>query len=197
MLQSAGGAIAGKEIEGQTQLHAASCDITVERLSGSLEVHNASGNVVIRDSNIRSFVAHSASGDVEIHSPLHTGATYTAHLASGSFRLFVPPNTGAHVSLRTASGTVQSSLPNTISRVQRGHWTGDIGTGGAHVEAHTASGSLSVEPEVDTSDSAYQTEPVSTDQPVYSSTTAVLEALQRGEMTLDDAMTRLAAMEQD
>ena len=195
-LESASGAITGMEIEGQTQLHAASGYINVERLSGTLEVHNASGNVVVRNSRVRSFVAHSASGDVEIHSPLSPGGTYTAHLASGSFRLFVPATTGAHVSLHTASGRAQSSLPNTIARVERGHWAGDIGDGGAQIEAHTASGSLSIEPEGEAVNSVLQTESTWTAASVYSSTTAVLEALQRGELTLDDAMTRLAAMEQ-
>lgn len=195
-LESASGAITGIEIEGQTQLHAASGHINVERLSGSLEVHNASGNVVVRDSHVNSFVAHSASGDVEMHSPLSPGGTYIAHLASGSFRLFVPATTGAHVSLHTASGRAQSSLPNTITRVERGYWAGDIGGGGAHIEAHTASGSLSIEAQGEAAGSVPQTESTSTEASVYSSTTAVLEALQRGELTLDDAMSRLAAMEQ-
>jgi hypothetical protein len=109
------------------------------------------------------------------------------------------------VTLKTLSGDVRSELPADIIKAGRRNWQGRINGGGADVEMNSVSGDLRISRgafgeatppgswpaaggrESDHPSVAEPTAP----EPSESDTVAILGALERGEITVEEAMARL------
>ena len=196
---NASGEIVVEDIEGGCTVDSASGSVRIRGLGGALTLRTASGDVEVLDSRLPGFDLNGASGSFVIETPLVASGTYAARTASGSLTLRVPPETGASVILRTMSGGIHSDLPAEVASEGFGRWRGRINGGGALVEMYSASGDLNVERgrsavvsgTVRTSDTSSSPGPHGAEEPMTSDTTAVLKALERGDLTLDDAMRRL------
>lgn len=181
--------------------------VSAQKVTGRLTLHTTSGDARIMDSNLRDFNLHSVSGDFTVETPLLRGQHYYAKTVSGYLRLVVPEGTGVMVQMKSISGDVVADFPDAeIIKAGRRHWQGRINGGGANVEMHSVSGDLritrgsraaSIEPAPPPPPPA-PAEPASTgDTPAPETgqdATAVLQALERGEIDVEQALARLRSL---
>ena len=209
-------------ISGDCQVTTVSGDATGRRITGALTLRTTSGDTNVRDSVLHHFNLNSVSGDFAIESPLTVGQHYLAKTVSGNVRLLVPADVRATVQMKTVSGDVAPDLPAEVIKTGRRHWQGRINGGGATVEMNSVSGDLRIQyadgsPKGAVSPSTSVRSPdaappvpqeapaVSSDLPIPeplvedapdtpADTGAILKALERGEITVEEAMVRLEAL---
>lgn len=164
-------------------------DLKARSVDGVLTLRTTSGDATIRVSSIRSLNYHSVSGDLTIETPLTAGEHYFGKTVSGDLTFIVPPTSGATIQMKSVSGDVVSELPAQIIRSGRRHWQGNINGGGAAVELNSVSGDLRIVAGQRGDDDAA---PQRTDRD--EAVSDVLHALEKGEMSVEDAMTRMRAL---
>jgi hypothetical protein len=176
-------------------------------------VETASGNLAIERSRLRGFDLETASGTVSVETTMTEGERYRIETASGDVDLRLPAGAGATVRVETASGEIACALPAEML-AEHGHpghreWAGRIHGGGPEVEISTISGDVHLgtggailteradEPD-DTFSSQPLTEITADDAQEagasFGDTATVLSALERGEITVEEAMEQLDAL---
>jgi DUF4097 and DUF4098 domain-containing protein YvlB len=192
-LETVSGDVRIEDLAGSCTVSSVSGRVDARSIEGSLKLNTTSGSVVIRQSRLPELNCHSVSGNLTIDTPLATGGHYLARTVSGDLRLLIPSGTGATVQMHTVSGRVTSDVPAEIIRSGRRNWQGRINGGGANVEMHTVSGDLVISLSDQIADSSGST--VGSDPEARArETAAILEALERGEITVDDATSQLKAL---
>lgn len=199
-LKTVSGNIELDEVSGPIKLNAVSGEISGSRLAGPLEVKEVSGRVRLNESNFTSADVTTVSGSLLLQTPLSDGP-YRFSSVSGDVRLFVPADTRCNAELKSVSGSLKSSLPGTTTLVGHGSKGIKIQGGGAEVFLKSVSGGLSIElegvpAEVISVSSPLPTPPVPPVPPTSSvqaapeplSTAEILERIESGEMTVDEAI---------
>jgi hypothetical protein len=199
-LKTVSGDMEVANLTGPFKLNAISGDITGSHLAGVLELGTVSGRVHLTGSNFPTADASTVSGDLILQSPIAQGP-YQFSSVSGSVRLLVPRDTHCKVELNTVSGKVRSSLPVTSLAMGHGVKVTQVGSGGTAIRLKSVSGGLSIETEgvpatnvADTPESASTftppTPPVPPAPPAPAplSTEEILQRIERGEMTVDEAI---------
>ncbi|HSB66831.1 MAG TPA: DUF4097 family beta strand repeat-containing protein [Anaerolineales bacterium] len=186
-------------LSGPFKLSGVSGDITGSHLEGVLELSTVSGRVKLLLSEFSTAEASTVSGELILQTPVSTGP-YTFSSVSGSVRMLVPPDTHCNAELNTVSGSIRSSIPASTTRIGHGLKITQVGSGGTSVRLKSVSGSLSFEvegqpatnvaPESTSSGSAAPQPPTPPAPPPQSpmSTAEILEHIERGEMTVDEAI---------
>jgi hypothetical protein len=186
-------------LTGPIKLGGVSGDITGSHLAGVLELSTVSGRVKLLQSDFPSAEASTVSGDLILQTPVTTGP-YAFSSVSGSVRMLVPPDTRCNAELNSVSGTIRSSLPASSTRIGHGLKITQVGGGGASVRLKSVSGGLTFEVEgmtatnvattSTTASSAVPEPPTPPTPPPASplSTAEILEHIERGEMTVDEAI---------
>lgn len=217
-VETVNGSVSVEDVEGDSRIVTVSGGASARRLAGTLTWRSMSGTIEVGESSLRGFTLQSVSGDLTLDTALVPEGEYLARTTSANLLLSVPPGAGATVSLSTTSGNVISELPTEVRVHERRRWEGTINGGGARVEMLSVSGDLriteraSVGPEpVSRPDPSFQPVPPSapvTPPPPSSTpeeaagerpgaseeTTEILRALERGELDVDEAMSRLDAL---
>ena len=188
------------DLAGPLKLNAVSGEIRGTRLAGALELGTVSGSVHITASNFPSAEASTVSGDLNLQTPIAEGP-YQFGSVSGSVRLLVPKDTHCKVELNSVSGKLRSSLPVTSLALGPGTKVTQVGSGGTAVRLKSVSGGLTIETEgvpatnaTDTSASTSTYVPPTppatptTPPPAPLSTAEILQRIESGEMTVDDAI---------
>ena len=208
-----------RNVAGDISITTVSGDVFGNGLVGTLIGRTTSGDTTVRTSKLRRFSLNSVSGDFSIETSLPENETSNAKTVSGDLTLLLPPSNGATVELRSVSGSVSCELPGEVIKAGRRHWQGRVNGGGAHVDMNSVSGDLVVrkgsieevgyksegdsEPRSSTAEDVSIQSPESTiadesdqdrpeaqpDQPELSD---LLAAVERGELSIEDAMSRLA-----
>jgi len=202
-LKTISGDVELAHLTGPIKLSAVSGDISGSHMAGVLELGTVSGRVRLVESNFPNADASTVSGDLILQTPVAEGP-YHFSSVSGSVRLLVPPDTHCNAELNSVSGTIRSSLPATTTHMGHGLKVTQIGSGGTAVRLKSVSGSLSFEVEgVPTSNvlvtSANPAAPVppippaspATSSPAPLSTAEILQRIERGEMSVDEAIKRM------
>lgn len=205
------GAVEAKTVSGDVRLAAIDGSATVQTVSGDVEGHHLRGELTVRttsgDTRFRSctftgFNLHSVSGDYTIETPLVNGETYMARTVSGDLHLRVPSATGAMVQLKSVSGDSRvTDLPVEVIKSGRRRWQGRIGQGGANVEMNSVSGDLRVSANGETGATFTPGPVLAAPEPAPESpekrqeTAGILEQLAHGEIDVEEAMSRLRALE--
>jgi len=187
-------------LAGPIKLNAVSGDISGTNLAGVLELGTVSGRVRVTESNFPSADASTVSGDLILQTPIADGP-YQFGSVSGSVHLLVPKDTHCKVEINSVSGKIRSSLP--VSSLAMGHGVKvtQVGSGGTTIRLKSVSGGLSIETEgvpattvPDTNASATTfippappTPPAMT-SPAPVSTEEILQRIERGELTVDEAI---------
>jgi DUF4097 and DUF4098 domain-containing protein YvlB len=112
--------------------------------SGDLHASTISGSVSFVFAGSR-LVANSVSG--AIHGSIEDlakGGSVDAGSVSGSIVLQAWPGLDAEVTLRSLSGSMSCDFPLSLTTRSNNRLQGRIGTGAASLDAHTASGSISI-----------------------------------------------------
>jgi len=183
-----------RDCKGSLILNNVSGEVTGDQLSGSLGVKTISGGVTVRRSRLSSAWAKTVSGNIFLETTLQPGSNYTGSSVSGGMTLAVPAQTNATIRLHTTSGRAECQLPCQVIESSRTSWRGKIGDGSAQVEFRSVSGGLVVkisESPADTTTTPPPPPPPPTpagDSPEL----AILRAVERGEMTVEEALTRLS-----
>jgi hypothetical protein len=220
-IQSASGDISIERADGEISIQTASGDVTLDQISGTLEATTASGDCQVRSSALRSCRARTASGDLAITTPLAPDGEYEFGTVSGDLLLHVPQETRMTVSMKTVSGDLSCALPSTTTEGGKRHRTLAVNGGGVPVQVKSVSGDCSIRaansnlpplpaiaplrapvtppapprppapPMPDAAPAMQEAMPESD----FSETLSVLQAVERGELTIDEAMEKLATLE--
>lgn len=223
-IQSASGDLTLERGDGELNIQTASGDLELDRITGTLEVSTASGDCRVRASALTSCRARTASGDLTVATPLAPNGEYDFGTVSGDLLLQVPETTRMTVAMKTVSGDLSCALPATSDGGKRSR-TLMVNGGGVPVRVKSVSGDCTVRaagsdlPPLPASPPTARTAPTppappaapvtpvpivqgagSTPQPDapedgLSETLAVLQAVERGELSIDEAMERLATLE--
>ena len=194
------------ELNGPIKLNAVSGDVNGSKLVGTLNLETVSGNARLADSNFPSTDANTVSGDLVIQTSLAEGP-YHFNSVSGDVHVVVPADTRCTAKISSVSGSIRSSLPSTATRLSNGSKATEIQGGGTKVRLSSVSGDLSIEtegapatavpvvpatpeapiPPVPPIPSIPPIPPAAPIQPALS-TAEILQLIERGEMTVDEAL---------
>jgi hypothetical protein len=186
-VNSVSGEITLRDLKGSVLIHTISGDADGERISGSLSLDTVSGDVTLKESNLSSIKAKTVSGDIRIRTSL-TDGPYDFKSVSGQVRLSMPPDTHCTAELRSVSGDLVSAFPVTGYSRQHGSQTVSVQGGGVEISLHSVSGDLSLECDGEIPPAPVLLKTVSSEE-----RRSVLERLDRGEMTVDEALGQLHA----
>jgi hypothetical protein len=191
-VRSVNGDLYLQTITGNAMVHSVNGRFSGQELAGNLGARTVDGAIGVRGSRLASLSARTVSGDISLESPLDPQGTYSAQSVSGNLHLFLPGDTRAVIQLTSTSGKAQCDLPCAVSESRRGLWRGVLNGGGATVDFHTVSGNLLVgmsgpqEPPP-----MGQAEPAQPQASGEAPEMAVLRAVERGELTVEDALKQL------
>lgn len=213
-IRSGSGSISLEGGMGAFTLQGASGSVRLRRLTGTLDCMGASGSVRAVACTFSRAHVRTASGGIRLASSLDPAGDYRFETASGHVELQVPEGTRATVTYTTMSGGISSDLPHERDRSKRSG-TLRVNGGGASVTMRSASGGLAVRTATDalpvtapapTTDApvtapapslpAPESPPESPPEEEPSETLRILHAVERGELDIDTAMARLAALEE-
>lgn len=182
---SVSGEITLRDLSGGIRIHTVSGDADGERISGSLDMDTVSGDVTLKESAFNSINSNSVSGDMDISTPLATGP-YHFKSVSGDVRLSMPPESHCTGELHTVSGDLTSAFPVTGFSRHHGSQTATIQGGGVRVSLRSVSGDLSLDCDGEVPPAGDLIKTVSSED-----RRAVLESVERGELTVEEALGKL------
>lgn len=202
-LKTISGDMSLAKLSGPIKLNAVSGDISGSELTGLLDLGTVSGDVRLMSSSFPTADGSTVSGDLILQTPVLEGP-YQFSSVSGSVRMLVPNETHCTIELNSVSGSIRSSLPATATRMGHGLRLTQIGSGGAAIRLKSVSGGVSIEAEgqpatvvsVDspstgaTASATQPTPPTPPTPPVQPSlsTAEILQRIESGEMTVDEAI---------
>ncbi len=204
--------------QGNLLVKTASGGFEATGFSGRLGVRTASGDVSIRGGVLQAFNIGSISGDIALAGQITPDGEYGIRTTSGDTHLALPADAACTVQVRTVSGDIDCELPYQRTRESRRHMALAINGGGPTVQFGSISGDLSITQlsdapaasaaDIDATqrlrredapfgfgdevgDSFRLSDAGATTTPRQSAEMAVLEAIERGELTVDEGLARL------
>ncbi|MBE3038801.1 MAG: DUF4097 family beta strand repeat protein [Chloroflexi bacterium] len=186
-VNSVSGEIALRDLTGSVRIHTVSGEADGERIAGSLSLDTVSGDVALKESALSSIKANTVSGDMRICTSLTEGP-YDFKSVSGQVRLSVPPDTHCTGELHSVSGDLVSAFPVTGTSRQHGSQTVNVQGGGVKISLNSVSGDLSLDCDGEIPPAPEPLKTVSSEE-----RRAVLERVERGELTVDEALGQLHA----
>jgi hypothetical protein len=206
---TASGEVALAGGDGEATIHAVSGDLTVQRAQGGVTARTASGGVRITGGRLTRFALTTVSGDVTVEAALAGDETSRVDSVSGDVRLAldVPAATGASLSLKSIAGDAR--VASEFRGVGRRAWRlGPGETGGPAILVKTVSGNLEARgtlsgeaPPVPPAERPTAPAAGSVgERPAGDEKTearlAVLRAVERGELEVEEALSRLESLGQ-
>ena len=186
-VNSINGEITLRDLTGSVRIHTVSGEADGEHIAGSLSLDTVSGDVALKESALSSIKANTVSGDMRIHTSLKEGP-YDFKSVSGQVRLSVPPDTHCTGELHSVSGDLVSAFPVTGYSRHHGSQTINVQGGGVKISMNSVSGDLSLDCDGEIPPAPEPLKTVSSEE-----RRAVLERVERGEMTVDEALGHLHA----
>jgi len=201
-VKTTSGDIRMQKVSGVVLAQCASGDVSFDGVDGKLGAQSASGDVRVLRANLRDVSVHSASGDVALDLLSLPEGEWGIRSVSGDVDLRIPGDARLTVEVKTLSGDVHCSLPH--ERVRLGTARGKqiiINGGGPTVRMESVSGDINIRPSTPTPGG--QTEDLSRgdsedirEPEGYAARKQaeldILQQVERGELSPDDAMRRLS-----
>lgn len=190
------GALDARDVEGEFTVQGVSGDLRIEGGTYLLEAVTTSGDVQVKATLLRQSRFRSISGDVDIAAEFGDGASHRVETVSGDLR--VAPLGGLKVVARGISTRVHSQLAHK-SAFAMGRREVVVGDGHALLEFRSMSGDVSVV-EAEPGPAATRTPPPTAPSTTESSPTnqlSLLQALERGEIDVEEATRLLEEMDHD
>lgn len=194
-LKSVSGLLELEQLKGEMDLTSVSGKILARDLSGDLKFENVSGKIEISNSEIPTVIGKSVSGDFKMESALGEGP-YTFKSVSGRVTLLVPGDTRATLSQSGISGSIKTNLPVTSRQRMKGAEKVEVQQGGTAISLNSVSGSVHLlSPDIPENLPTDQMEkPSDSPRPQTGpSQLQILEALERGEMSVEEALEKMNA----
>lgn len=184
-VNSVSGEITLRDLIGSVRIHTVSGETEGDHVAGSLDLDTVSGDVALKESALSSIQANTVSGDMRIHTSLTKGP-YDFKSVSGDVRMSVPPDTHCTGEIHSVSGDLVSAFPVTGTSSHHGSQTVNVQGGGVKITLHSVSGDLSLDCDGEIPPASEPLKTVSSEE-----RRAVLERVERGEMTVDEALGQL------
>ena len=208
---TANGEVTVSDAGGDISIHAANGDLSLERPSGRVTARTATGDVSIKGGELSRFTLTTVNGDATVETGL-TGDSSRIESVNGDIRLdlTLPASTGGTLSVRSVSGDAHVAPP--FRAVAKRTWRiGPGGDGGPSVAIKTVSGDLHVRGTLmgEMTRSAESNDvgppvppepptppmppapPVVTADMANDPRLAILRAVERGELDIEEAMRQL------
>jgi hypothetical protein len=208
---TANGDVVTRDLKGEIAVHAANGDLSFERPEGRVTARTVSGDLTIRGGNLSRFTLNTVNGDVSVETAL-TGDASRIEGVSGdvALDLTLPAATGGSISVRSISGNARVEPP--FRSVAKRTWRiGPGSDGGPSVAVKTVSGDLracgtlsaEISRPADSAVVPYSAPPEPPPPPrapappaetagvPSDARLAILQAVERGEIDIDEAMRQL------
>ncbi len=183
-INSVSGEITLHDLTGPVRIHTVSGDAALQRTTGVLDLDTVSGDLAILDGKHSSIKANTVSGNLAVTTALVDGP-YKFSSVSGDVRLTLPAETRCTAELRSVSGDLVSAFPGTGYHHHSGVKTIQVQGGGTRVDMNSVSGDLSLDCDGPLPSQAAGSLASSQDR------RAVLESVERGEITVEEALVKL------
>lgn len=184
---SVSGEIALRDLTGPLRMHTVSGAIFAEDLRGTLHLDTVSADAEFRRGSLPSVEVNTVSGRVELQTAFGEGP-YHFRSVSGDVHLKVPPESRCSLELLSVSGEIRTEFPLTRTSQTRGCSSAEIRGGGVPVSLKSVSGGLQLDCDGKLPEPASARKTSSAEE-----RRTVLEQIERGEMTIEEALTRLRA----
>jgi len=184
---SVSGDVTLRDLTGPVRIHTVSGKISAEGLTGALHLDTVSGDADFKKVNLPSVEAKTVSGRVDLQTAFGEGP-YRFGSVSGDVRLRVPPESRCSLELHSVSGEIRTEFPLTRTSQVRGSQSAEVQGGGVPVSLNSISGVLQLDCEGELPGNAAARKTPSADE-----RRAVLEQVERGEMTVEEALALLRA----
>ena len=192
-LNTVSGALEISDLSGLTKAVSVSGAIKVQNLSGILDGGTVSGKIRVMESHIPEMDISTVSGSAIVQTPLIDGP-YVFKGVSGNVTMIVPEETGCVARTKSVSGRLQTSLPISKDRRYGPRGLAEIQGGGPEIVYKSVSGSLKIlTSEDDKPQTVHVASPVGVHHHRKASRMDVLEEIERGELSVDDALDKLNA----
>lgn len=199
-LRTVGGKLTAERVSGQILTSAVDSTLRGNELSGTLGVKAVSGNAIVTQSRLSSLWAKTVDGNLKLETTIDPAGTYDTSSVSGSLHLLVPPDARASAEMNTVSGRATCSLPCEVSEQGAGRrrWSAVINGGGARIYLKSVDGNLTIEPSTELAPAAPvapspQPGPRPSDRQWPEMD--VLKAVERGQISVEEAIARLAELD--
>jgi len=175
-----------RSLMGDLKIKTVSGDIQGEGISATARIEAVSGDIYLSKCNFPKLSGKTVSGDLILETPLGEGP-YRFNSVSGEIKLEITPLAGASVTSSSLSGDIRTSLPATWSNRSRNHQKVEVYGGGIEIHHNSVSGDLflTTADENGASGELHLPEDAQADQ---LSPTEILESIERGEMSVDEAV---------
>ena len=184
-MNTVSGEISIKSINGPMRIHSVSGDVDGEHLVGTLAADTVSGDVMVKASTLISINGKTVSGDLHISTPLANGP-YEFKSVSGDVQMIVPPETACTGELHTLSGDLTTAFPANGYSNNPGSKSVLIKGGGVKIILNSVSGDLSLDCDGEIPSSPDPAKTITSEE-----RKAVLESVERGELTVEQALGKL------
>jgi hypothetical protein len=181
--------------------------LAVADSAGDAELNTVNGSLEIRNGKFHELEARTVSGSLRAMLALDPGGSYSFNSTNGDCELRVPADSRCTVSMQAVNGGVECELPHKTTasemRPAFSRWEGTINGGGAAISFRTVNGRLRLKASGETAVEARPAAPTAAQaasgqttapapQPESAnSTMEVLRAVERGELSVDEAMFKL------
>lgn len=186
-LTTVGGPLDLDGLSGPLEIGTVSGKVTGQNLVGSLRLKTVSGNASLDDSRLESVICSTVSAAIRLSTPLEDGP-YQFDSVSGSVHLTLPGPRGASIHSQTFTGRLVTDLPITQKSIRTGSKWYQILDGGVEIRHNSLSGDLHIS---FASAKSLEKESAS-DQAHASDRGAVLDQIERGELTVEEALKILS-----
>lgn len=193
------GRVHAEALGGEADISLVSARLDGTGLRGRAAIKTVSGDLRLEDCQLDSLEVDTVSGRAYVATPLAPQGRYHFHSVSGDVVLAVPAGTRATVVGESVSGRVRSDVPASVERQGLGSWRATVNGGGVEVHFNSVSGDLILTAEGGGQRTEMAAEPVAPGQqappspePPPMTTMDVLKAVEAGQMTVDEALKRLA-----
>ncbi len=193
------GRVQAEALQGEADISLVSARLDGKGLRGRAAIKTVSGDIRLEGCQFDSLEVDTVSGRAHVATPLAPQGRYHFHSVSGDVILAIPAGTRATVVGESVSGRVRSDVPASVEWQGLGSWRATVNGGGVEVHFNSVSGDLILTAEGGEGRTERAAEPVApaaeappSPEPPPMTTMDVLKAVETGQMTVDEALKRLA-----
>ena len=168
-------------------------------LSGAAELSTVNGSLDLTGAELAQLAARTVSGAIRAAFSIVPDGRYEFNTTNGNCELTLPPESRCTLTMESVNGGVECALPHTTiaseMRPAFSSWEGAVNGGGAPVGVRTVNGRLRVfaGSAADTPGGVPAKQAAEPEKPAERGTMGILRAVERGELSVDDAMKAMGA----
>ena len=189
---SVNGPVLMKDVDAIIDAQTVNGALRAESIAGEARLSAVHGSLELRNARLKKLDAHSVNGSLRASLTLAPDGSYAFDTTNGNCELTIPRDSRCTVAMRAVNGGVQCDLPHDVRASETWptlrRWEAAINGGGAELQFKTVNGRLRIA-------GADGTESVQIESPHAaegeSRTMEILRAVERGELSVDDALKQL------